>query len=67
MILHVEITTEAEGKLDAIAEAVAIRSGNRPRRPELIECIIRSLDADGTAITFLKSEAKRLAAAGAAK
>jgi hypothetical protein len=67
VILHVEITPEAEAKLDAIVEVVAAKSGDRPRRPELVECIIQSLDVDGMAATYMKSKGKRLVAAGAAK
>ena len=67
MILHVTISDAAEDRLDAISRAVEARSNDKPRRPELIEFMIHQSEVEATALGFLKSEAKRLQAAGVAK
>ena len=67
MILHVEISQEAEDKLDAIGRAITARSGDKALRPEVIECMIRQAEVELIALAFLKTEVKRLQAAGVAK
>ena len=67
MILHVEISQEAEDKLDAIGHAIEARSGDKATRPQVVECMIRQAEVETTALAFLKAEAKRMVAAGAGK
>jgi len=67
MFLNVEITNEAEDILTAIGRDVAAKTGDKPRRSEIAECIIRTCDQLKVAKAVIEDMKKRLASAGAAK